>query len=112
MTPTPRPPQRPPEPPEAPLHLPGAGAVSRALLRHLTGRALGRCSTALRAAADALTRLRWRLEDTSARSRAVGRRRPGTVPSGYAQGRGDIQLTINPAPLPQPVVRWLPRPDR
>lgn len=57
-----------------------AGAV-----RHLAARALLSCTRALRDAADALTRLRWRLEDgdPTARNRAVATRHPSTFP--YAE---------------------------
>jgi hypothetical protein len=69
------------------------------VLRRLTVRALLTTTRALRDTADTLTRLRWRLEDGTARNRAVTaghpRTRPrlGVVPGGYAQGRADLQLT-------------------
>jgi hypothetical protein len=87
--PTPRPPQRPQEPPPGGYRLPTPAEVCRALLRRHAARMLARSSTALRATADALTRARWRLEDTT-RNRAVGL---SVVPGGYAQGRADLALT-------------------
>jgi hypothetical protein len=87
--PTPRPPQSPQEPPPGGYRLPTPAEVCRALLRRHAARALARSSTALRGTADALTRTRWRLEDT-ARNRAVGL---SVVPGGYAQGRADLALT-------------------
>lgn len=111
-----RPAESPQEPPALASLGSGRARPCGGVLRHLAARTLGRCSTTLRAAADALTRTRWRLEEPTARQRAVTARHPSTggtvVPLGYAQGRADVQLNINPAPPPEPVIRWLPRPYR
>lgn len=93
----------------------GPGRPSRAALRHLAARTLARCSTALRAAADSLTRLRWRLEDAdsstaaTARKRAVAARHPSVAPylhalpdhyqpahQSLAAGRYDLQFRHHP----------------
>jgi hypothetical protein len=77
---TPRPAQRPPEPPADGWRLPSPWAVTRALLRHLAGRA----ATSTAAVA----------QHTAHLAGALGHpRHLGVVPTGIAQGRADLQFT-------------------